>query len=384
MKKRIIFVGCFLDQNRTGGVGGQMFACKSLIASELSEDIEWLKIDSTATTNLARPFYQRAMSAFFRVCRLTFLLVIKRKVDKVLIFTSSGLSFIEKGTMVLISNLIFRKQVILAPRSGRMILDLQLEHKKRFIEHIFRRSEYVICQEKYWEQLFISAFPKIRPKKYMIIKNWLNIDKINAIEPVYASKEVVQILFLGWLEIDKGIYDLLEAAIKLIGNNIPFKLIIAGEGKDEEGLLQKIRDNKLEKYIETPGWIKGQAKLDLLGESDIFVLPTYYEGSPNALIEAMALGLPSIATKAGGIPDLIEHGHDGYLIDTGNISALYEYLLLLVEDAALRKTIGSAARETIRQYHTVDSAIPKFKKILLDQEYVPLPDKPRRVLQEEP
>ena len=99
--------------------------------------------------------------------------------------------------------------------------------------------------------------------------------------------------------------------------------------------------------VEFLGWVAGEAKQAQLAQADVFVLPSYNEGLPVSLLEAMAYGVPVISTRVGGIPELVRDGIDGFLIEPGDRAALEDRLRRLAEDARLRQTMGDAARADI-------------------------------------
>lgn len=366
IKTRVIFIGSFLKESKSGGVGGQMFACRSLISSKLSDEIEWLEIDTTADTNLKRSVAKSLFKAFMRMSTLIWLLLTKRGVKKVLIFTSNSRSFNEKGLMALTASIIFSKKVIIAPRSGRMTNDLKNRRKRQFIHYVFSKCQHIVCQGEYWKNLYASEFTSIPINRFVVIKNWMNNDNINYSGIDKSGQKEGRILFLGWLVKDKGIFNLLEVAKKLRDTGTKFHMIIAGDGKEKEQLEKEIIADKLEDYVKVPGWVKGGDKLDLLKSCEIFVLPSYYEGMPNALMEAMAQGIPCVATKTGGIPDLINDKNNGLLSEVGNINHLYNNISELLYDRELREKIGRAALQTIIANHLVDNAIHKFDGLLAD------------------
>ena len=140
----------------------------------------------------------------------------------------------------------------------------------------------------------------------------------------------------------KGVYDLIQAAEKIVGKNSKVKFILCGDGE-----IQKVREliekKGLSKNFEVPGWIEDKEKY--LKKADIFVLPTYHEGLPNAILEAMAAGLPVISTPVGGIPEAVQEGKNGFLINPGEVSRLQEKMLLLMGNLLLRKRMGKYSRK---------------------------------------
>jgi glycosyltransferase involved in cell wall biosynthesis len=98
---------------------------------------------------------------------------------------------------------------------------------------------------------------------------------------------------------------------------------------------------------------------NLYQSSDILVLPSDWEGTPNVVLEAMASGLPVVANAVGGVPEIIQHGETGYLIQPGDDAAMADAVLALANDAGLRYTIGHRAREYVLEHHSLDR-LPGF------------------------
>jgi len=358
-KKRILFVGSFKTKSEKGGVGGQMYACTSLINSHLSDQYEWVTIDSTAESNLHIAFYKRFYKALYRLILFVYHLFFSR-IDSVLIFSSNGFSFLEKGMMAIIASLFPSKKVIFAPRSGRIINELN-GWRLSFTRLLFKRVDYVICQGETWKDIFNDRVIRDNKSKYIIIKNWL--DTSNYTRKVNTSRKV-SILFLAWIEKDKGIFDLIDVVNNMVDKGVSnFTVTIAGKGKDEELAHRMVKELNLSNFIKFEGWVLGKDKIKLLSYSDIFVLPSYFEGSPNALLEAMASGLASIATNVGAIPDIID-GNNGFIFKLGEQITFQKQLELLIINKKIRMEISDKAIEYIFLNHAISIAINKFEKIL--------------------
>lgn len=163
--------------------------------------------------------------------------------------------------------------------------------------------------------------------------------------------------YSGKLNRGKGI-DHLIAALPLILKRQPAAhLVLIGGGANqslsqEHTLRAMVRDAGLEDRVTFTGYVQNVP--EHLRSLDVFVLPTEHEALPNALMEAMASGLPCVATRVGGIPDLIEDGVSGRLIEPGDVEALARALIELWEDAALAQRYGLAARRTIEARYSLD------------------------------
>lgn len=360
MKKKVLFVGSFLNKSKDGGVGGQMFACTSLVNSELNSEFSWILIDSTADSNMNVSLLRRLFKAMKRLLKFIKSIVFS-KIDVVIIFTADGLSFLEKGLMVkFVSILSASTNVILAPRSGYLINQIQ-QHGSGFARFVFRSSDYVLCQGNSWKEFFKESVGEAITN-YIVIKNWIDISSYNYTIP---KNEKINILFLGWIVKEKGVYDLLNAVNMLVESGITsFVLKLAGKGEDEESARSFVKEKGLEPFVSFEGWVLGESKYVLLENSDVFILPSYFEGSPNALIEAMATGNACISTNVGAVPDIIQDGVNGFIVDSGNIDRLALRIENLIEDEQLRLSMAESARESIIENHSIKVAVEQFQDLM--------------------
>lgn len=157
------------------------------------------------------------------------------------------------------------------------------------------------------------------------------------------------ILSVGRLSKEKGQFLLIEAAALLRRNsdrNVCF--VLAGDGPDREMLEELAAQKQLSDSFRFVGHVAEIAPYYAL--ANIFVLPSYSEGSPNVLLEAMAAGLPIVATAVGGVPEMIEHRKQGLLVECGNPSALAESITQLRSHESLRRLLASAGRQRSKSY----------------------------------
>lgn len=144
-------------------------------------------------------------------------------------------------------------------------------------------------------------------------------------------KKKDQIVFLGSLTQQKGIFDLLYAFSKVISNNKKWHLMIGGVGEDRN-CNDLIKSLGITGNVTLLGWIEGQNKEKILNESKIFCLPSYTEGFPMSLIEAVSYKLVAVTSNVGGIPSFIKHKYNGLLHNPGDINQLAKNLSELIND----------------------------------------------------
>jgi glycosyltransferase involved in cell wall biosynthesis len=360
VKKKVVFVGAF--NKNTTNIGGQLFACTSLVESELSDVIRWRLIDTTAETNQFRSKWNRSYYAAARLVNFLWSLVSFRPASVLIFFAHRG-SFLEKGLMAVLAKMTGKK-VILCGRSGLLITDITTSNFwRRFARTIFRWADVVVCQSIGWERFFIANLGAVT--RYRVISNWISTgqyEDVRRMRNTEISGGNISILFLGWVTKDKGIFELLTAFSKLKGDNL--RLIIAGDGDELESARAEARRLGIGNITTFPGWVKGDAKRDWLMQADVFVLPSYYEGLPNSLLEAMASAIAVVATRVGGIPDLVTDGHNGFLVDAKDPDDLADKIQMLVDDSRKRRLFAERGYEHVLNNHSLRAAVSAFKEIL--------------------
>ncbi len=186
------------------------------------------------------------------------------------------------------------------------------------------------------------------------------------------SLEAKNILFLGRLGGRKGTFDLL-LAIKKIDVDIPkdVKFYFCGD-MGEDMVRKKVGELGINHRIAHIGWVDGKQKEEFISNTMINCLPSYNEGLPMTILETMAKGIPNISTDIASIPEVIVDGENGYLIKPGDVEALSNKLILLINNSDLRQIFSQNSFRCIRDGFSIDSHISHLKCIydnLLDNKY---------------
>lgn len=159
-----------------------------------------------------------------------------------------------------------------------------------------------------------------------------------------------KVLFVGRVEKAKGIFDLLAAWEKVVRICPDAQLTIVGPDYTNGSFLQEVQRRKLDRSITLTGPLPPPAVADLMRRSRLFCLPSHAEGTPNCVMEALACGLPVVATRVGGIPDIVEHEQNGLLVDAENAEELAAALIALLRDFDKCVRMGQAAHAFARQH----------------------------------
>lgn len=212
---------------------------------------------------------------------------------------------------------------------------------KRLRPLIYPKAARVVVQT----QSSADYFPSLMSKT--VIPN--AVPKPSKIKSAF-SEPPKQMISIGRLCPFKG-FDTLIHAFNILQKTHPnLTLTIYGEGKERQKLEDLIGSLTLQDKVSLPGVI--QNIHDALREADLFVFPTLYEGFPNALCEAMAIGLPVIASDASGNVDIVQDGTDGRLFPVGDTEALARIVGELINDEAQRLRLGENAQRVCERFHT--------------------------------
>ncbi len=232
-----------------------------------------------------------------------------------------------------------------------------------FLKFLFRRADTIICEsKKFRDQLELSGIPG---HKISVIPNGIDLDtfklqnKKAARSQLALPEDKTLILSIGGLSPVKGQKYLIESIPEIIQKFKDVLFILVGDGEVREELENLVASKGISKHVLFAGAQQAAQIPIWLNSSDIFVLPSLSEGTPNALLEAMACGLPVIATTVGGIPETIENGQEGFLIPPKSSASLTKSITTLVRDKALRYQLGQNGMKTIRAKYatwTIQSA----------------------------
>lgn len=183
------------------------------------------------------------------------------------------------------------------------------------------------------------------------------------VEPVPArgGDGPAKILYAGIIGERKGAFDLVEAFAKGNLRDVA-RLEICGNG-EVEALRAKVSELGLATSVAVPGWTPHDEMLRKMEASDVFVLPSYAEGLPMVVLEAMGSALPVVSTRVGGIPEAVEDGRTGILVEPGDVECLAAAMRALAEDPELRARMGAAGWTRVREKFSLEGFFAKFRKV---------------------
>ncbi|EJQ16998.1 hypothetical protein IE3_00316 [Bacillus cereus BAG3X2-1] len=284
-------------------------------------------------------------------------LLITTNIKIVHIHSASRGSFRRKYLYYILAK-IFNKKIVYHMHGGEFMLyynEVSVLEKK-IITNLLNNVDRVIALSSRWKE----DLGEISENAIIdIVHNPVNIMPFD-IKKVKTNK--INVLFMGRLGKGKGTYDLLDIIPNIIKENKNVFFYLCGDG-DVEQVKEIIVNKLLESNVFVPGWINTNEKINYFNKSSIYVLPSYNEGLPISILEAMASSLPVIATNVGGIPEAIEHNRNGYLISPGDTKSLENYLVKLIRDEKMRNMFGKENLQKCKQYFDQDIVVNKITYI---------------------
>jgi glycosyltransferase involved in cell wall biosynthesis len=300
-------------------------------------------------------------SVIAALARLIWLLI-RRQVDLLHLHVGDGSSFYRHMLYAALGWLA-RKPVLLhwhVPGAGeaqdpRLAGGLQSWLARWAIDHAAR---VLVLSPAWADALTAVAGRPDAALRMVVLPNPVDCDRIRPPENP-ALRQTDLVLFLGDFTRRKGVRDLLAAAPAVLQRRPAARFVVAGGAPPADVASQA---QTLGDAVHFPGFVRGADKLRWLQEASLLVLPSYAEGLPVAVLEAMAAGLPIVTTPVGGVPDIFRDGVNGLLIPPGDVPALADALSRLLADAAARETIGHHNRQqALDQF-----ALPPYAQRLLE------------------
>ena len=232
------------------------------------------------------------------------------------------------------------------------------EKKKRQIKKVYGKCKILVALSEEWKQRLEKIVPK---EKIMVIENYSVLHE-DALKERCSRQSNHEVLFLGELGRRKGCYDI-PSVIEDVAKDIPdVKFILAGAGsaQDETAIKRLIKEKGIEQNVEFPGWVRGNQKDKLLREADVFFLPSYNEGMPMSILDAMGYGLPIVSTNVGGIPKIVHDDENGFCFEPGNVMEMGKAIENLLENKRLEASISSF--EIVKRGYSLEQHIKKLEK----------------------
>lgn len=346
--KVIVMVGPSLESR--GGIASVVCAYR---AAGMFDDWPVLYINS----HVEGTKWLKLLTAAKGLFKLFWLLLLGR-VGVLHIHVARAISFWRKSIFIYLAYL-FRCSVFVHLHSGGFP-DFYWEScgsvKKKIVKNILNRATVIIVLSNHWWSILEGITCN---KRIVRITNFIALEQVS---PVTEQRQQNTVLFLGRLSDEKGFFDLLESVVWVRDIFPDYKLLCGGEGNYDyvNSYIQRLG---IEHNVKLLGWVNDKMRQELLDTAAIFVLPSYVEGMPMAVIEAMSRGVPVIASSVGGIPDAVTDGKEGLLINAGDITGLAMALINLLGNPVKRLEMGAAGKIKVQKEFIASTVLPDLYKL---------------------
>lgn len=182
------------------------------------------------------------------------------------------------------------------------------------------------------------------------LERFANLSKQNSRDKLNIAEDDKVVIFVGRFRPEKDVTCLIKAMEIMVERNPKMKLFVIGEGEEEEQLKELTKKLNLDWHVNFVGQVAYRKVPEYMAAADVFVLPSLSEGFPLVMPEAMACGLPIVATKVGGVPEIITDGENGLLVEPKNPQQIAEKVLLLLGDDELRQKISKSNKDKVKNY----------------------------------
>jgi len=345
--------------------GGISTVLNDMLASSLRNKIDVVLLDNSKRTSIDRTLMQGIKSQW-GIIREFIAMIRKEKPDLVHIHSGGTLDFYRKSIDVLLARLL-RTKVVFHNKGGDF--NLFVENRsflgRMYVKFVLRRCSRVMVLSQWWKDFHSKL---ISSDRISILYNGVNavpyerkMHRSRARHMLGIPRDKVMFLLMGVKGKRKGAYDIVEAAPLIKRMDKSALMVLVGPDEDvargaTDELIELRRERDVEDVVDMRGEADEKARHLYYAAADCFLLPSYAENSPVAIIEAMAAKLPVISTTIGAIPEMVEHGKTGLLIEPGRPGEIAEAIVKLTKDPHLCKEMGLAGFKKFHRMFDMERA----------------------------
>lgn len=287
----------------------------------------------------------KSLYALQALIRTWLLLTFDKRIKIVHIHGAANASF-ERSRMFISLAKRFEKKVILHEHAADFVEYYKASADKEGIKSTLNQCDCLIVLSKSWCDYFASI--GVSKDKIKVLNNIVSPPELHPEMHVNDSK--LHLLYMGEISKRKGGYDLLKA-IADHKDEFQGKLLLRMGGNEVDGDIKPfIRKNDLQSIVTYEGWISGQKKIECLNWEDVYILPSYNEGLPIAILEAMAYHHPVISTPVGGIPEVLKDGYNGKVVTPGDIEEIANVISFYIDNKEAIKEQGDNSYKIVQPF----------------------------------
>ncbi len=328
----VLYIGPTSD---FGGMGA--------VVNTYAKHINKIKLVSTSSENNKA---SKATSLLKVISKVNDYLTNDKSIQIIHIHSASKRSFLRKSILALLGKF-HNKKIVFHIHSGAF--DTYYANAGLFkiiIKSFLRNMDVVVCLSEEWKEFYLTT---MKLSNVLVIGNPIEMHVYNGHN---LNNRVLNLLFLGKICNEKGIFDLLEY-LKQNSYYLNNQIRLTIGGNHDVSRLQSLLDEPIfNTNIHFCGWVEPDLKAKLFTECDVFILPSYFEGLPVSILEAMSYGKSVISTRVGGIPSIVKEGFNGWLINPGNFIELDAVLEQIFNQSSILIEYGFNSHTTAKKFST--------------------------------
>jgi colanic acid/amylovoran biosynthesis glycosyltransferase len=236
----------------------------------------------------------------------------------------------------------------------------------QYLAHKVEAADFICCISSYARSQLMRVSPYSQWNKLLVSRLGV-APEVFSPRPCNPSPDVFEILVVGRLTPAKGQHMLIDAVDQLLRQGRRVRLRIIGEGMDMSSLREQAARIAVPGSVIFEGAVDQDSIRTLYAAADIFCIPSFAEGIPVVLMEAMAMEIPCVSTHITGIPELIRNGVDGLLVAPSDLDGLVEALAKLMDDPALRERMGKSARTRVMELYDLRRNVERLATIFTER-----------------
>ncbi len=234
--------------------------------------------------------------------------------------------------------------------------------ERQYLTEKIIKSDFICCISHFARSQMAKLSPYAHWHKFEVVR--LGVDpKIFTPRAFVKNPEVFEVICVGRLCPSKGQHVLVDAVKKLVEQGREIRLRIVGDGEDRNSLELQVQKLGLQNQVVFEGAVNQNYICALYARADVFSIPSFAEGLPVVLMEAMSMEIPCVTTRIAGIPELIRNGKDGLLVAASDVDGIAEAIARLMDDSKLRYRLGKQARKRVIEYYNLQRNVKQLAEV---------------------
>jgi glycosyltransferase involved in cell wall biosynthesis len=351
---KVIITSPSFDTNQN--VSGISSLVQLIISSNLNCEYLHFELGKRDEENRKLLWFFRNIKAYLRWFHLMF-----AQKDALIHFNLplGKLSVIRDTPLILIARIMNRRMIIHLHGGDFLMREKNPRWMQYFLRLNFSGKNPKVVLSSLEKEALIQ---KLKSDRIFVLPNCVALNEAREFNRSFGSDEILTLLFLGRISLSKGIEIILHAMESLKKRDLHFKFIMAGKGPDENVFIKKFSD-LLGKDFEFKGVVSGKQKTKLLKECNVFLLPSFFEGLPMALLESMSFGLVPVVTSVGSVKNVVSDGKNGIIVSVYSSEEIVAAVEKLSQDKGYMQILSTNAQQYVFNNFGPEEYIARLNKI---------------------